>query len=78
MRRVVLLLATVAGMVLLVVAMGLVPNQRLAEAQSEEDSPTGPTLQFGCDVVKVAAIDPILDPEHPHDHVFLRKPGCCC
>ncbi len=75
MRRVVLLLATVAGVVLLVVAMGLVPSQRLAEAQTEEDSPTGPTLQFGCDVVKVAAIDPILDPEHSHEHVFYGNQG---
>src|SRR5215203_5790637 len=70
MRRAVLLLTTVAGTVLFVVAVGLVPYQQVAGAQSEEDGVSGPTLQFGCDVVKVAAEDPILNPEHPHDHVF--------
>ena len=70
MRRAVLLLTTVAGTVLFVVAVGLVPYQPIAEAQSEEAGVSGPTLQFGCDVVKVAAEDPILNPEHPHDHVF--------
>ena len=75
MRRVVLLLATVAGMVLLVVATGLMPDQRLAGAQTEEDGLAGPTLQFGCDIVKVAAIDPIVDPEHPHEHVFYGNKG---
>jgi Domain of unknown function (DUF1996) len=74
MRRAVLLIAAGASMVLLV-AMGLEPNQRLAEAQTEEDILTGPTLQFGCDVVKVASIDPIVDPEHPHDHVFYGNKG---
>ena len=75
MRRTVSLLAGVAGMVLLVVAMGLGPGERRAEAQSEEDALTGPTLQFGCNVLKVAAIDPIFDPEHPHDHVFYGNTG---
>lgn len=32
-------------------------------------------MHFGCDVVKVAPIDPILDPEHPHDHVFYGNKG---
>ena len=75
MRRTVSLLAGVAGMVLLVVAMGLGPAERRAEARSEEDALTGPTLQFGCNVLKVAAIDPIFDPEHPHDHVFYGNTG---
>src|SRR5918995_6396213 len=65
----------VAGTVLLVVAMALVSGQRQAGAQSEEDALTGPTLQFGCNVLKVAAIDPIFDPEHPHDHVFYGNTG---
>src|SRR3712207_7440801 len=51
----------------------LMSGQRQAGAQSEEDVLTGPTLQFGCNVLKEAAIDPILDPEHPHDHVLDRK-----
>jgi Domain of unknown function (DUF1996) len=75
MRRAVLLLATVAGTVLLVVSLGLVPDQQVAGAQTEEDGLPGPTLQFGCDVAKAAAIDPILDPEHPHDHVFYGNKG---
>jgi hypothetical protein len=74
MRRAVLLLTTVAGTVLLV-AMGLAPNQRLADAHTEVDGLLGPTLQFGCDVVKAAAEDPIVDPEHPHDHVFYGNKG---
>ena len=65
----------VAGTALLVVAMALVSGQRSAGAQSEEDGVTGPTLQFGCNVLKVAAIDPIFDPEHPHDHVFYGNKG---
>jgi hypothetical protein len=65
----------VAGTVLLVVAMALVSGQRTAGAQSEEDVLTGPTLQFGCNVLKVAAIDPIFDPAHPHDHVFYGNTG---
>ena len=65
----------VAGTVLLVVAMALVSGPRSAGAQSEEDVVTGPTLQFGCNVLKVAAIDPIFDPEHPHDHVFYGNTG---
>jgi hypothetical protein len=65
----------VAGTVLLVVAIGLVSGQRPAGAQSEDDGATGPTLQFGCGVVKVAAMDPIFDPEHPHDHVFYGNKG---
>jgi hypothetical protein len=65
----------VVGTVLLVAAMGLVSGQRPAEAQSEEDVVTGPTLQFGCNVAKVEAIDPILDPEHAHDHVFYGNKG---
>jgi Domain of unknown function (DUF1996) len=75
MRRAVLLLTAVAGTVLLVVAMGLVPNQHLADAQTEADGSSGPTLQFGCNVVKAAAEDPIVDPEHPHDHVFYGNKG---
>jgi Domain of unknown function (DUF1996) len=71
----VLSLTAVAGTVLLVVAMGLVPDQQVAEAQTEEVGLTGPTLQFGCDVAKAAAIDPILNPEHPHDHVFYGNKG---
>ena len=65
----------VAGIVLLVVAMGLVSGQRPAGAQSVEDVTTGPTLQLGCGVAKVAAMDPIFDPEHPHDHVFYGNKG---
>ena len=66
----------VAGTVLVVVvAMALVSSQGPAGAQSEEDVLTGPTLQFGCNVLKVAAIDPIFDPEHPHDHVFYGNTG---
>ena len=66
----------VAGTVLVVVvAMALVSGQGPAGAQSEEDVLTGPTLQFGCNVLKVAAIDPIFDPEHPHDHVFYGNTG---
>jgi hypothetical protein len=66
----------VAGTVLVVVvAMALVSSQGPAGAQSEEDVLTGPTLQFGCNVLKVAAIDPIFDPEHPHDHVFYGNAG---
>ena len=65
----------VAGTVLLVVAMALMSGQRTAGAQSEEDVLTGPTLQFGCNVLKVAAIDPIFDPAHPHDHVFYGNTG---
>ena len=65
----------VAGIVLLVVAMGLVSGQRPAGAQSVEDVTTGPTLQLGCGVAKVAAMDPIFDPEHPHDHVFYGNTG---
>jgi len=65
----------VAGTALLVVAMALVSGQRTAGAQSEEDVVTGPTLQFGCNVLKVAAIDPIFDPVHPHDHVFYGNTG---
>src|SRR5215204_3329946 len=77
MRRAVLLLAAVAGMALLVMASGLMPSQqRTANAQTEEDGVTGPTLQFGCDVVKVAAEDPIKDdPAHAHDHVFYGNMG---
>jgi hypothetical protein len=67
--------AIVVGTVLLVVAMGLVSGQQPAGAQSEEDVAAGPTLQFGCNVAKVAAIDPILDPEHAHDHVFYGNKG---
>src|SRR5918998_4496124 len=65
----------VAGTVILVLAMGLVSGQRPAGAQSVEDVATGPTLQFGCGIAKVAAIDPIFDPEHPHDHVFYGNTG---
>jgi Domain of unknown function (DUF1996) len=66
----------VAGTVLVVVAaIALVSGQGPAGAQSEEDVLTGPTLQFGCNVLKVAAIDPIFDPEHPHDHVFYGNKG---
>jgi Domain of unknown function (DUF1996) len=65
----------VVGTALLVVAMGLVSGQRPAGAQSEDDIVTGPTLQFGCGVLKVAAMDPIFDPEHPHDHVFYGNGG---
>jgi hypothetical protein len=75
MSRAVLLLTTVASTVLLVVALGLVPNLRQVDAQTEEDSLSGPILQFGCDVVKVAAEDPIVGPEHPHDHVFYGNKG---
>ncbi len=75
MRRAVLLLTTVAGTVFLVLAMGLVPDQQLADAQTEVDGPSGPTLQFGCNVVKDAAEDPIVDPEHPYDHVFYGNKG---
>jgi hypothetical protein len=64
----------VAGTVL-VVAITLVSGQGPAGAQSEEDVLTGPNLQFGCNVLKVAAIDPIFDPEHPHDHVFYGNTG---
>jgi uncharacterized protein DUF1996 len=39
------------------------PNQR------------GPIIKFQCSVAKVAAIDPILDPQHPHDHVFYGNKG---
>ena len=65
----------VAGTVLLVLAMGLVSGQQPAGAQSVEDVNTGPTLQFGCNVTKVAAMDPILDPVYPHDHVFYGNTG---
>jgi hypothetical protein len=77
----------VAGTVLLMIAMALVSGQRSAGAQSVEDVTTGPTLQFGCDVVeftledgsttKVRPIDPIVDPEpgHAHDHVFYGNTG---
>src|SRR4051794_10294709 len=75
MSRAVLLLTTVASTVLLVVALGLEPNLRQVDAQTEEDSLSGPILQFGCDVVKVAAEDPIVGPEHPHDHVFYGNKG---
>ncbi len=51
----------VAGMMLLVVAMGLRTGQRPAGAQPE-DSLRGPALQFGCDVAEVGALDPIFDP----------------
>jgi hypothetical protein len=44
----------VAGTVFLVVAMALVSGHSPAGAQSEEDALTGPTLQFGCNVLKVA------------------------
>lgn len=76
MRSAVLLL-TVAGAVLLVAAVGLVSGHRPAGAQEEdeEDSLRGPTLQFGCGVAKVAAMDPIFDPEHPHEHVFYGNRG---
>ncbi len=76
MRRAVLLLTTVAGMVLLVMDLGLVPNQhQIANAQTDDEALTGPTLQFGCGVAKTAAIDPILDPEYPHNHVFYGNKG---
>jgi hypothetical protein len=39
------------------------PNQR------------GPIIKFQCSVAKVEAIDPILDPQHPHDHVFYGNKG---
>lgn len=65
----------VAGTVLLVLALGLVSGHRPAGAQSVEDVTTGPTLQFGCGVAKVAAMDPIFDPVSPHDHVFYGNTG---
>ena len=74
-RNTVVCAGMVAGTILLVVAMGLVSGQRPAGAQSEEDVATGPTLQFGCNVLKVEAIDPILDPENSHQHVFYGNEG---
>ena len=75
MSRAVLLFATVAGTVLLMVAMGLVPVQPVADTQTQVDGLSEPILQFGCKVVKSAAEDPILDPELPHDHVFYGNKG---
>ena len=57
------------------IVAGSVFGEQVIGAQSEEDVLTGPTLQFGCHVLKVAAIDPIFDPEHPHDHVFYGNTG---
>jgi hypothetical protein len=65
-----------AGTLLFVVSIGLVSAQRLAAAQEESTSTArGPILQFGCDVAKVGAMDPIFDPQHPHEHVFYGNKG---
>ena len=60
----------IALFVALVVALFGVSN---AEAQTKGGP--NPTLQFGCGVVKIAEIDPILDPTHPHRHVFFGNEG---
>ena len=47
----------------------------ISTADTQEGNKIGPQLQFTCGVAKVAEIDPIVDPEHPHDHVFYGNKG---
>ncbi len=45
-----------------------------SQAASTQAAST-PTLQFNCDYLKGAAIDPIIDPPHAHDHDFYGNMG---
>ena len=57
------LIAVLWALTTIALVIGVTPDQ--AQAQR-----TGPILQFGCKVAKVAAMDPITDDRHPHKHVF--------
>jgi hypothetical protein len=72
----------VSGRVLMflsAVALGLVVGLAVlaftAPASEAGRNLRGPLIKFHCSVAKTEAIDPILDPMHPHEHIFFGNRG---